>query len=84
MTTIIENISTPLPTKTNEMSWEDFYEAITDAEHTEKVRLLEAIPTPPMTAERGSGAWNEEWLAQRRASEKRDAALPISKMSLEQ
>lgn len=75
MTTIIENISTPLPTKTNEMSWEDFYEAITDAEHTEKVRLLEVIPTPPMTAEPRSDAWNEEWFAQRRASDKRDAAF---------
>ena len=75
MTTIIENISTPLPTKTNEMSWDAFAEAITEAEQAERARLMEVIPTPAMTAEPGSDAWNNEWLAQRLASDKRDAVF---------
>ena len=75
MTTTIETISTPLPTKTNEMSWDAFAEAIVEAEQTERQRLLEAFPTPAMTAEPGSDAWNTEWLAQRRASQKRDSAV---------
>ena len=47
-------------------------EAITEAEQEERQRLLEAFPTPAITAELGSPAWNDEWLAQRRASQKRD------------
>ena len=75
MTTTIENISTPLPTKTNEMSWDAFGEAIVEASSAEQSRLTEAIPTPAMTAEPGSDEWTSEWLAQRSASTKRSSEL---------
>ena len=74
-TTPIKSNTTPLPTKTNEMSWDAFAEAITEAEQTERARLMEAIPTPAITAELGSDAWSNEWLAQRTASERRDDAV---------
>ena len=75
MTTTIENISTPLPTKTSGMSWDAFAEAIAEAEQAERARLMEAFPTPAITAKSGTPAWNDEWLAQRTASEKRDDAF---------
>ena len=74
-TTITENISTPLPIKTSDMSWDAFAEAIAEAEQAERARLMEAIPTPAITAERGTPAWTDEWLLQRAASEKRDGAV---------
>ena len=64
--------ATPVPAKTEAMSWEDFGVAIKSAVEAEEARLLAEFPTPPFTTEHGSDGWMKEWSAQRDAGYKRD------------
>jgi len=83
--TDIQNIPTPLPIKTDDMTWDAFTEAVVEAEEAEEARLLQAFPTPAMTAERGTDAWSLEWKAQHKASSYRKTLLMAynSKLILE-
>ena len=72
-TTLIQ--ATPVPVKTSDMSWDAFTEAIKSACDAEDARLLAEFPTPPITAERGSDGWMDQWAAQHAAGSKRRSAL---------
>ena len=67
--------ATTIPVKTDDMSWDDFTQLIIDAYSDEEVRLLHAIPTPPMTGTPGGEEWNNQWLAQRAAADKRSTQM---------
>ena len=66
--------TTPVPVRTEGQSWDDFVEAIIAADNDEGTRLLQAFPTPEITAERGSDEWMPQYQAQVDASQTRDAA----------
>jgi len=85
MTTTITPITSPVPAKTSGQSWDDFAEALKNASEAEASRLMSAIPTPPITADRSSDEWLGQYQAQRVASDKRsyqevcfDAKLIVS------
>ena len=81
MTTTFQNTYTPLPTKTNEMTWDNFSSLILSAYEAERQRLTEVIPTPPITATSGefgtgrSDEWMEQYQAQQNADRERTAEL---------
>lgn len=72
MTTIT---TSPLPTKTDDMSWDDFAAALKEASDAYALTLTTMFPTPKITAERGTQEWNIEWFAQRAAADKRTRQL---------
>ena len=75
MTVITTDTTTPVPVKTDAMTWECFANDIAVASETEAVRLTQAIPTPEITAERRTQAWDDAWAAQYHAGIKRRALL---------
>lgn len=69
-------ITTPsLPTKTADMSWDDFTVALKEASETYEITLTTEMPTPEITADRGTPEWNVAWFAQRAAADKRNREL---------
>jgi len=74
-TTITNTGTTPVPVKTDAMTWECFANDLVVASETEEARLLRAVPTPELTAERGTQAWDDDWAAQYHAGIKRRALL---------
>ena len=65
---------TPVPAKTDDLSWDDFTTALKAASEAEEVRLAEVIPIPAVTGKPGSDEWNSQFDANYRAkSQQRDA-----------
>jgi len=75
MTTTISSTTTTVPVKTDAQSWHIFTIAIKTAVEAEEARLIAEFPTPIITAELGSTEWNEQYFAQRRASDDRSEIL---------
>ena len=75
MPTTIQNIYTPLPTKTDDTSWDAFATSIRSAYEAERQRLVEEIPTPAITAERSSDEWMTQYRAQQDVASQRTAEL---------
>lgn len=82
MPTTIQNIYTPLPTKTDDMSWDTFSSLILSAYEAERQRLTEEIArptTPPRDSSQGYGYTAPEWMKyhelQRAADKRRTEAL---------
>jgi len=74
MTTTLEN-TTIIPVKTDDVSWDNFAALIRAAYETARHQLTVEIPTPPMTAERTSDEWMEQYRAQQDAARRRTAEL---------
>ena len=64
-----------IPTKTADMSWAEYGEALKEASASYEDILQMEMPTPEIAAERGTPEWNTEWFAQLKHGEQRRSAL---------
>lgn len=72
----MNTITTPsLPTKTDDMSWDEFAAALAFASASYQDILAMRMPIDEIEAERGTPEWNTAWFAQMRQSEKRRREL---------
>jgi hypothetical protein len=75
MTITTAPVTTPIPTLTVDIAWNDFVTAITEAASDESTRLMTDVPTPQITAEPRTEEWNNQYQSQRQASRQRDELL---------
>lgn len=81
MSITLETFATA-PVKATGQSWDAYTETLEETISNREFELLTEIPTPPITAEAGTDAWDTQFFAQRKASLLRNEATADLKRHL--